>query len=85
MNNGVVYVNCSFTDVVANKSSWSVPKDYIPKNEIQGTLVINLSGSNYLINYTLNNQLSIGEITNLQGQETAEITNQCTGNFNYLV
>lgn len=85
LNNGVVYVNCNFTNVVANKSSWSVPKDYIPKNEIQGTLVINLSGSNYLINYTLNSQLSIGEITNLQGQETAEITNQCTGNFNYLV
>ncbi|GAA0812099.1 prophage endopeptidase tail family protein [Ligilactobacillus aviarius] len=85
LNTGVVYVYCNFTDIVANKTSFNVPNGFVPNNTINGSLVINESGTNYIINYTISSTFDIKSIYSLQNESVTELNNQATGNFSYLI
>lgn len=85
LNTGVVYVYCNFTDLVANKTSFNVPSGFVPNNTINGSLVINESGTNYIINYTISDTFDIKSIYSLQNEAVTELNNQATGNFSYLI
>lgn len=85
LNTGVVYVYCNFTDIVANKTSFNVPSGFVPANTINGSLVINEGGTNYIINYTISNTFDIKSIYSLQNESVTELNNQATGNFSYLI
>lgn len=81
----VVYVNCSFSDIAPGTTSFAVPSSCVPKSTINGSLVLNVNGENYIVNYTLDSNFAITSIFNLQNQQVTEISNPCTGNFNYLI
>lgn len=85
LNTGVVYVYCNFTDIVANKTSFNVPSGFVPNNTINGSLVINENGTNYIVNYTISNTFDIKSIYSLQNEAVTELNNQATGNFSYLI
>lgn len=85
LNTGVVYVYCNFTDIVANKTSFNIPSGFVPANTINGSLVINESGTNYIINYTISDTFDIKSIYSLQNEAVTELNNQATGNFSYLI
>lgn len=82
LNQGIVYVNCNFKQVKLN-NTWNVPKDYVPKNDVGGSLVINID-KNYIINYMLNGTFTITGISDLQGNKI-ESLNNCSASFNYLI
>lgn len=85
LNTGVVYVYCDFKDIIANKTSFNVPSGFVPANTINGSLVINENGTNYIINYTISNTFDIQSIYSLQNEAVTELNNQATGNFSYLI
>lgn len=85
LNNGVVYVNCNFTNLKVNETKFDVPSGFVPTNTINGSLVINQSGTNFIINYTISNKFSIDSTYNLQNESVNELSNSATGNFNYLI
>lgn len=85
LNTGVVYVYCNFRDLVANKTSFNVPNGFVPNNTINGSLVINESGTNYIINYTISSTFDIKSIYSLQNEAVTELNNPATGNFSYLI
>lgn len=85
LNTGVVYVYCNFTDLVANKTSFNVPSGFVPNNTINGSLVINVNGNNYIINYSISSTFNIKSIYSLNNEQVTELNNPATGNFNYLI
>lgn len=85
LNTGVVYVYCDFKDIIANKTSFNVPSGFVPNNTINGSLVINENGTNYIVNYTISSTFDIKSIYSLQNEAVTELNNQATGNFSYLI
>lgn len=85
LNTGVVYVNCSFTNIQANGTTFAVPNGFEPSNSYSGTMVVNQSGTNYIVNYTINSSLlAIGSIFSLQNEAASSLENT-NGSFNYLI
>lgn len=85
LNTGVVYVNCSFTSIQANGTTFAVPNGFEPSNPYSGTMVVNQSGTNYIVNYTINSSLlAIGSIFSLQNEAASSLENT-NGSFNYLI
>lgn len=85
LNTGVIYVNCSFNNIQANTSTFDVPSGFEPPSAVNGSLVINQSGTNYIVNYSISNKFSIGTIYSLQNETVSELQGQSSGSFNYLV
>lgn len=85
LNTGVVYVNCSFTNIQANGTTFAVPNGFEPSNSYSGTMVVNQSGTNYIVNYTIDSSLlAIGSIFSLQNEAASSLENT-NGSFNYLI
>lgn len=85
LNTGAVYVTCLFNKLVANTTAFDVPSGFVPSSTLNGSLVINVGGVNYIINYSLKNVFQINDIYNLQNQAVTELNDSCNGNFSYLV
>lgn len=85
LNTGVIYVNCSFNDLQANTSTFDVPSGFEPASTVNGSLVINQNGANYIVNYSISDKFSIGTIYSLQNETVTKIEGQSSGSFNYLV
>lgn len=84
LNNGVVYVNATFTNIVKN-TTFNVPSGYGSKTTINNSLIVNSSGTNYILNYSISDTtLTITNISDLAGNAVANIES-CTANFNYLI